>query len=66
MAKKNTMFLDWIAYALVIVGAIVWGLIGFFEYNLVESIFPAAASRWIYGAVGVSGIYSLFRAFMGK
>ncbi len=50
-----------IAYALVITGAIVWGLVGFFNYNIVASIFGDASilSRIIYSLVGISGIVLL-------
>lgn len=33
-----------IAYALVIVGAINWGLFGFFNFNLVSTVFAGARS----------------------
>ena len=48
-----------IALALVIIGAINWGLIGFFRYDLVSSIFggeTAFLSRVIFGLVGLSGL----------
>ena len=48
-----------IALALVIIGAINWGLIGFFRFDLVASIFggqDAALSRLIYALVGLSGL----------
>lgn len=51
-----------IALALVIIGAINWGLIGFFNFDLVAGIFggqQAALSRVIYALVGLSGLYSL-------
>ena len=51
-----------IALALVIIGAINWGLIGFFNFDLVASIFggqDAAMSRLIYALVGISGLISL-------
>ncbi len=51
-----------IALALVIIGAINWGLIGFFRFDLVASIFggqDAALSRLIYALVGISGLISL-------
>ncbi|MFW6323592.1 MAG: DUF378 domain-containing protein [Desulfovibrionales bacterium] len=52
--------IDVIALVLVIVGAINWGLIGFFGFNLVSAIFGEATvlSRIIYGLVGISGIYA--------
>ena len=47
-----------IAYALVITGALVWGLVGFFNYNIIASIFGDATifSRIIYSLVGISGV----------
>ena len=50
-----------IAYILVIVGAINWGLIGFFGFDLVAAIFGEMSgfSRIIYGLVGVSAIILL-------
>ncbi|MEG0995184.1 MAG: DUF378 domain-containing protein [Bacilli bacterium] len=47
------------ALALVIIGALNWGLIGLFEFNLVEYLFgdlTSIISRIIYGLVGLSGI----------
>ena len=55
-----------IALALVIVGAINWGLIGFFNFDLVASIFggqDALMSRIIYAIVGLSGLISLTTLF---
>ena len=49
-----------IALALVIIGAINWGLIGFFRFDLVASIFGgqgAAMSRLIYALVGIRGSF---------
>lgn len=51
-----------IAIALIIIGAINWGLIGFFKYDLVASIFggqTAFISRIIYALVGLSGLACL-------
>lgn len=55
-----------IALALVIVGAVNWGLIGFFKFDLVASIFggqTAFMSRVIYAVVGLSGLISLATLF---
>lgn len=52
-------FIHRLALALVIIGAINWGLIGFFEYDLVASIFggqTALLSKVIYALVGISGL----------
>ncbi|MBU5455092.1 DUF378 domain-containing protein [Caproiciproducens sp. MSJ-32] len=53
--------IDNIALILVIIGAINWGLIGFFDFNLVEAIFSTmpAISRVIYAIVGIAGLYCL-------
>ena len=53
--------LDNIALILVIIGALNWGLIGLFNFNLVETIFGgfSAISRIIYTLVGISGLYSI-------
>jgi uncharacterized protein len=56
---KRLYSIDGIALALAIIGAINWGLVGLFNYNLVESIFGSATliTRIIYALVGVSGVY---------
>ena len=53
--------LDIIALILVIIGAINWGLIGLFNFNLVDTIFAAMSivSRIIYTLVGIAGLYSI-------
>jgi len=51
-----------IALVLVIIGAINWGLIGFFRFDLVAYLFggqTAVLSRWIYAFIGLAGIISL-------
>lgn len=57
--------IDRIALVLVIIGAINWGLIGIFEFNLVDTIFGtmSVVSRIIYALVGISGLWSI-RYFM--
>ena len=52
--------LDNTALALAIIGAVNWGLIGFFNFNLVESLFGIGwLARIIYAAVGLCGLYLL-------
>ena len=53
--------LDYIALTLVIIGAVNWGLIGFFNLNLVALLFGSMSwlSRIIYGLVGLCGLYLL-------
>ncbi len=52
---------DKIALLLIIIGAINWGLIGFFEFNLVDTIFGTMSiiSRIIYSLVGLSGLWGI-------
>lgn len=53
--------IDKIALVLVIIGAINWGLIGIFNFNLVDTIFGVMSivSRIIYILVGVSGLWAI-------
>lgn len=60
IVRFNT--LDWIAIVLVIVGAINWGLVGLFGFNLVSALFggvPALESI-IYVLVGLAGLYMIY------
>lgn len=58
----NTM--DWIAFVLVIIGALNWGLVGIFGFDLVGTIFGAMSilTRIIFALVGLSAIYMLATA----
>ena len=53
-----------IAFILVLVGALVWLLVGLFNFNLVAFIFGAGSvavvSRIIYTLVGLSAIWLIF------
>lgn len=53
--------IDTIALILIIIGAINWGLIGIFDFNLVDSIFGdmSIISRIIYSLVGISGLWGI-------
>lgn len=54
------------ALVLTIIGAINWGLVGFFQFDLVASIFggqDSALSRIIYGLVGIAGLINLALLF---
>lgn len=58
---------DAIVLILVIVGAVNWGLIGLFGFDLVAVLFAGSSafgtistfSRIIYGLVGLAGIYAI-------
>lgn len=51
-----------IAYLLVIIGALNWGLVGVFNFDLVAMIFGAGSllSRIVYSLVGLSGVYLIW------
>ncbi len=53
--------IDYLALILVVIGAINWGLIGFFSFDLVKLIFGdmTLLSRIVYALVGISGLYAL-------
>ncbi len=53
--------LDYTLLTLVIIGAVNWGLIGFFQFDLVAFVFGNMSwlSRIIYAVVGLSGLYML-------
>ena len=55
---KNTA-LDATALTLAIIGAVNWGLIGLFKFDLVAFLFGSMTllSRIIYTIVGICGIY---------
>ena len=67
MQKLNAV--DWIALVLVIVGGLNWGLVGFFKFDLVATIFGdmSMVSRIVYDLVGLAAIYLLAISFkLGK
>ena len=57
----NSKPLDYLFLLLVIIGAINWGLIGFFQFNLVSFLFGEMTllSRIVYAVVGIAGLYMI-------
>ncbi len=54
-----------IALVFTVIGALNWGLVGFFDYNLVESLFNNnMLERVIYSIVGVCGLINIALLFM--
>lgn len=53
--------LDYTALTVAVVGAVVWGLVGLFNFNLVSFLFGNMTwlSRIIYVVVGICGLYTL-------
>jgi len=55
---------DLVTLVLVIVGALNWGLVGAFQFNLLTAIFGVGAiSNIVFILVGVAGVYQLVRLF---
>ena len=53
--------LSWLAFVLVVVGGLNWGLVGLFNYNLVATIFGSGTlTNLIYDLVGLSALYMIF------
>ena len=51
--------LDYTALTIAIIGAVNWGLVGFFDFTLVAFLFGSMSwlSRIIYALVGLCGLY---------
>lgn len=51
-----------VAFVLIIVGGLNWGLVGFFDFNLVHAIFASYPymERIIYAVVGLAAVYAIF------
>ncbi len=59
--------IQFIVYLLMIIGAINWGLWGFFQYDLIADIFGGPSTglaRLVYAIIGLGGLYGL--SFLGK
>ena len=54
-------WLDVVSLISIIIGAVNWGLIGFFNLDVVSAIFGnmSMITRIIFAVVGIAGIYSL-------
>lgn len=55
--------IGWIAFILVVIGGLNWGLVGIFNLNVVDAIFGVMSivSRIVYILVGLSAIYFLVK-----
>lgn len=67
MMKKKGGAIGKITWLLVVIGALNWGLVGIFSWNLVEWIFGTGAlTNIIYILVGVAGLMMILHATMCK
>ncbi|SDY96884.1 hypothetical protein SAMN05660462_01381 [Proteiniborus ethanoligenes] len=61
--------MDTVALVLVIIGALNWGLISLFRFDLVATLFGGPAtilSRIVYGLVGLAGLYCITLLFRDR
>lgn len=54
--------IGWVALILVLIGSLNWGLIGFFNVNVVAAIFgeTSTIARIIYAIIGICALYIIF------
>lgn len=50
-----------VALVLILIGGLNWGLVGFFDFNLVDALFGEGSvlSRIVYALVGVAAVYKI-------
>jgi len=61
--------LDKFALVLVIIGALVWGMVGLFQFDIVAAMFngqTSVLSRIIYTLVGLAGLWSISFLFRDR
>ena len=64
--KKMTS-IDWLAWILVVVGALNWGFMGVASVNLVQTLLGTGAlTQVVYILVGLSGLYLMWMALSKK
>jgi uncharacterized protein len=57
----------WIAWILVVIGGLNWGLVGLFNFNLVAAIFGVGMlSSVVYSLVGLSAVILIVFKIMKK
>lgn len=59
-------FIKYTAYILVLIGALNWGLVAFFNFDLVAFLFGEMTllTRIVYAVVGISAIVSAITAYI--
>lgn len=69
MPKVNNMkHLEMIAFVLLLIGGINWGLVGAFNYNLVTTLLGdgSTMARAVYGLVGLGALYEAYKFMKGR
>ncbi|MBR3486669.1 MAG: DUF378 domain-containing protein [Clostridia bacterium] len=58
--------MDTLALILIVIGALNWGLVGIFQFDLVAAIFggmSGVVARIIYTLVGIAGVWGITMLF---
>jgi uncharacterized protein len=57
--RRPLIAITWIAFWLLVIGGLNWGLVGVFDFDLVAAIFgeSSPASRAVYTIVGICAVY---------
>ncbi len=66
--NRNVFILDRIAFFLLIIGGLAWGIIGIFGVNFIAAIFGATSilTQIIYIFIGAAAVYRLVEYFVRK
>jgi len=56
-----------VATILIVIGGLNWGLVGFFDYNLVDGLLgvDSVAARVVYAVVGLAAVWKLVALLYG-
>jgi uncharacterized protein len=62
MSRMNVF--DWITFILVLIGAVNWGIVAFFDTGIIAAIFGTLTplTRFLYILVGLSGLWMIYVA----
>lgn len=62
---RNMSVVEWVAFVLLVVGGLNWGLVGLFNFNLVTTIFGTGTlTNLVYDLVGLAALVELYFVFM--
>jgi len=66
--KMKMNELDWAAGVLAVIGALNWGLVGAFKFDVVMTVFGTSPVlvQLVYILVGLSGLYWLYKMLTMK
>ena len=65
---RKMSVVEWVAFVLVVVGALNWGLVGLLGFNLVTTVFGEGSllTAVVYDLVGLAALVELYFVFMGS